>query len=147
MKFHYLVRAIIANTDSILLVREVGASNTFLPGGHIELGESAKSALRRELIEELGVSIEIIGFCGAVEHQWENEIDQHAEINLVFEAAIPDFDNKLSLESKEPHLEFFWASKATLASHNLLPTPMIEMVNESAINNQAFWGSTLEQKG
>ncbi|WP_035246214.1 NUDIX domain-containing protein [Desulfogranum mediterraneum] len=146
MNFHYLVRAIIPSANNILLVREIGASNTFLPGGHIEFGESAKSALRRELIEELGISIDIIGFCGAVEHQWGNETDRHAEINLVFKAIIPDFDNKLSLESKEPHLEFLWVPKASLASHNLLPSPMIEMVNDAATNNQAFWGSTLEQK-
>jgi hypothetical protein len=36
MKFHYLKPALIISGDYILLAREIGADNTFLPGGHVE---------------------------------------------------------------------------------------------------------------
>jgi ADP-ribose pyrophosphatase YjhB (NUDIX family) len=62
MKFHYLVRALIISGDYILLAREIGTDNTFLPGGHVEQGESAEKALTCELEEETGHSASIIGF-------------------------------------------------------------------------------------
>lgn len=113
-------------------------------GGHIELGEPAKSALQRELNEELGVSIDIFSFLGAVEHQWGSETDQHTEINMVFETTIPDSDSKSCLKSKEPHLEFFWASNDKLDAYNLLPTPMVELINAPALHKHACWASTIE---
>lgn len=40
----------------VLLAQAIGEKNTFLPGGHIEFGESAKDALVREIEEELGLT-------------------------------------------------------------------------------------------
>jgi 8-oxo-dGTP diphosphatase len=39
--FHHLARGIIIDGDKVLLARAVGHKNTFLPGGHVEFGESA----------------------------------------------------------------------------------------------------------
>ena len=44
--------------DSILLVRKRGSSTYILPGGKPEAGEDDRSALTRELMEELGCRIE-----------------------------------------------------------------------------------------
>lgn len=49
-------RAIIVHEGKLLVVR-LSADSSFaaLPGGHLEWGESVKTCLHREIIEELGV--------------------------------------------------------------------------------------------
>lgn len=59
-KVRYGVYAVIPNAtkDQIILVQAPNGS-WFLPGGEIEEGEDRFSALKRELIEELGFSAEL----------------------------------------------------------------------------------------
>ena len=53
---HVLSRAIILDQEHILVckTRDLPISFYFLPGGHIEHGESAEAAVIRELLEESG---------------------------------------------------------------------------------------------
>lgn len=55
IKFRHIARALIIDNNYILIARMKDA-HSFLPGGGVELGESAQTALKRELEEELGVS-------------------------------------------------------------------------------------------
>ncbi|HET6946222.1 MAG TPA: NUDIX domain-containing protein, partial [bacterium] len=54
----------------LLLAHFHGSDHTFLPGGHVEMGESIPAALRREFLEELRVKVGIGPYLGAVEHGW-----------------------------------------------------------------------------
>lgn len=49
------VRSIIVHKGKILLVQHKGRDFFSLPGGKVDDGEGMKEALRRELIEELGI--------------------------------------------------------------------------------------------
>ncbi len=142
MKFHYLARGIVFKNGKVLLAHQMGASNTFLPGGHIEMCEKAEVALLREIAEELGENAVVIRFIGAVESRF-TEFDQiHHEINLLFEVDIPNLDAMQSPASKEPHLEFFWAKPVDLSLHNLLPYPIIECLMNWEKGYCGYWGSS-----
>jgi len=143
-RFHYLVRGICKIDGHVLLAHEIGANNTFLPGGHIELGEGAVECLRRELAEELGVlEVVVEGFVGAVEAAWEVSGAKQYEINLIFEVRLAGIAPPVPPESQEAHLEFLWARLDDLQHHNLQPVPLVDCIRRSPGEREPFWGSTL----
>ena len=81
---HCLARAIIIEDDTILLAHEKQSPNTFLPGGHVEFGDSLISTIERELVEELGLECTVGQYLGAIEHSWSRDSVQHFEINHFF---------------------------------------------------------------
>ena len=53
------------SSGELLLVRRIDDGNWELPGGRIEVGESAAQAVIREVAEESGVSIVLTGLSGS----------------------------------------------------------------------------------
>ena len=87
-----------------MLARAKGAKNTFLPGGHVEIGESVTVAIARELHEELGLEVTVGRYFGALEAYWGSFEVTNFEINHIFEVILPDNQDIIS---REAHLEFF----------------------------------------
>ena len=61
------VSAVIFRDDRVLLVRRAkspGKGLWSLPGGRVEFGESLHTALAREVDEETGMAIDIVGLAG-----------------------------------------------------------------------------------
>ena len=113
-----IVRGVAICDGRLLLCRAKGGKSTYLPGGHIEFGESAREALLREVREELGVEATTGRFLGVVENSFLQHGKPHAEINVVFElkfAAVP------AAEAKEDWIEFEWRKLEDLGEANLLP--------------------------
>ena len=59
-KFNYRVCAMIISEGKILAMRDERSPYYYLPGGRVGLGETAESAVVREVREELGVKARII---------------------------------------------------------------------------------------
>ena len=143
---HVIARAVVIIDDLVLLAHCKGASNTFLPGGHIEYGETAIAAVKREVIEEFKLQLEIIRYLGTIEHAYyNNEMLEH-EVNLCFLGSLPNLKTADTIESKEDHLEFCWVSVNELAKHNLMPFPLQRLIPELVKNNdhQIWFESTIK---
>ncbi len=113
-----IARGVAIADGKILLCRAKGGKSTYLPGGHIEFGETGREALVREVKEELGVSSTTGKFLGVVENSFLQHGKPHAEINLVYElkfASIPE------TKAQEERIESAWWPLGRLSEANLLP--------------------------
>ena len=114
-----IARGVCVRDGRLLLCRAKGGSSTYLPGGHIEFGETGREALVREMKEETGLDATTGRFLGAVENSFLQHGKPHAEINLVYELELSD--PAAEVRAAEDWIEFEWRDLADLASANLLP--------------------------
>lgn len=142
--FHHLARGIFIRENKVLLAQAKSDKNTFLPGGHIEFGESSKDALKREIAEEIGIHCEVGKFLGLVEHKWEKNGVLHCEINQIIEVDCSELHSNIKPKSIESHLDFFWCKGRDLDDNNLQPFPLRNLIsNYLKGNNDVWWESTL----
>lgn len=116
-----IARGVCIQDGKVLLCRAKGGTSAYLPGGHIEFGETGRQALVREIQEEMGVSATAGAFLGAVENQFQQHGKPHAEINLVYRLNLP---SGVAALAQEDWIEFEWRDLADLDEANLLPTEM-----------------------
>lgn len=130
-----IARAVILLGDDIVLCQAVGKDWYYLPGGHIEYGETARAAIVREMGEELGVTVRVGEFLGGAENQFVQDGKEHHEINLIFSAALSD----QPLQSKEDHIQFVRVPLKTLSGITILPKPLHAALLRWIETRQPFW--------
>lgn len=59
-KFNYRACAVILQEGKILAMRDERSPYFYLPGGRVQMGETAEQAVLRELAEELRISARIV---------------------------------------------------------------------------------------
>ena len=121
-----IARGVCVQEGKILLCRAKGGATTYLPGGHVEFGETGRQALVREVKEELGVDAETGAFLGVVENTFNQHGKPHAEINLVYELKLP---MTTSAQAQEDWIEFEWRDRAHL--DDLLPAAFRRLSTDS----------------
>lgn len=114
-----LARGICVKDSKILLAYFKPKSYYFLPGGHVEHGESVLTALEREIKEELGIDATAQKVANVFEHTWNGKNGLVHELNflIMFRA-----DNTSKLNSLVEHLEFRWVPINDLETINFMPT-------------------------
>ena len=125
-----IARGVCVRDGKILLCRAKGGSTTYLPGGHIEFGETGRKALVREMAEETGLEVETGRFMGVVENSFLQHGKPHAEINLVYEMTLVDADAAVS--AKEDWIEFLWCPLSELEGARLLPVDFNALAKDPA---------------
>ena len=89
-RFNYRVGAIIIENGRVLLSRADWEDFWYVPGGRVEIQETARDSLKRELLEELGYEGEIGRLLWVVENFFEFDRTAFHEIGLYFTASLPE---------------------------------------------------------
>ena len=131
-----IARGICIEDGRLLVCRAKGSATCYLPGGHVEFGESAREALRREMMEEAGLDVEAGGFRGVAENSFMQKGAPHSEVNIVFSMEIPSARGCAAVESREDWIEFEWVRLDSLGAAGLLPEDFRRLGREP----DAFFG-------
>jgi 8-oxo-dGTP diphosphatase len=121
-----IVRIIFKKDNKLLLCKNNEHGHYFLPGGHVEFGDTIETTIYKELNEELGLEkedIQNIKFIKYFENSYGPETNRSQEINFVFEANMKD---DIEVESKEDHISFEWIDESRLSEVNMLPDGILE---------------------
>ena len=113
------------------------------PGGKIEPGEDAKEALRRELLEELGISAEIGAEVWRTEHQYPG----YPPIRLLFFSVQHDS----GVVENRVFQQVLWVAQQDLSRYDFLEAdlPLVEKLRsgEVTVESQKFRGSSQDASG
>lgn len=137
-KFEIRVRAVIEKDGKTLFCRHKDKIKDyyFLPGGHVEFGETAKDALTRELNEELIISIKDVFLIGGMEDIFIKEDgEKHHDINLFFSVLFDDIGDK----SKEDEIDFFFLTKEEMLEEKIFPIILPGAILKWQKDKKLFW--------
>ena len=88
------VSAVVLNPERthILLIRQYGEPHDVLPAGYVDKGETAEHAVRRELMEELGLEAQSVRFLGSHYYAPSETLMLNFEATAAESEAHPNFE-------------------------------------------------------
>lgn len=90
VRFNYRAAAICIEDGYVLLNRINGMDFWFLPGGRIDVGETAAEAVEREMREELGIPVEVGRLVWVVETFFRVDGRPCHELGLYHRVSLPE---------------------------------------------------------
>lgn len=133
--FELIVRALIIKDKKILVCQTEGRNYYFLPGGHVEFGETMHGALLRELREEMDARVTMSKFIGGVENLFKQEDLQKHEITFLYHVDI----DLSEVNSKEGHIKFFWFSYDEFIEENIVPPALKDAIIAWTAEKETFF--------
>lgn len=124
-----IVRLLIKKENKILLCLNKETNSYFLPGGHVEFGDTLEETIYKETSEELGWNkedIKKISFKTYLENSFISNNQKHQELNMIFDVEI---DNNTPINSKEDHITFEWVELSLVDSLKILPKAIIQFIS------------------
>lgn len=134
-----IARALILYRNRLLVCRNLAAGYCYLPGGHIEFGESAAAAAAREIHEETGLPSRV-GPCVLItEGRFEARGKLHHEMNVVFHVELEVGEDEI--HSQEPDIGFDWIDLASLNETDLRPIEIKAWIMAGRLDGGCTWVS------
>ncbi len=146
-KFNYRVCAIVISHNKILAMHDERSPYFYLPGGRVQMGETAEHAIIREIEEELNITAKIIRPLWLNQSFFTEDVDKlkYHEICIYFLIDISETDllkkgERFTLyEGKHTH-NFEWLTFERLQNEYFYPiflkTSIFDIPNEFKINTE-----------
>lgn len=119
-KVQAAVKAIIAKDNKFLVIKQLLNNGHVweLPGGRIEHNSTPEKCLKREVLEETGLVIEIKQLMGAYYFFRQDNNDQIICLTFFCELEDKDVDLSLNIDPEENIVDFKWVTKDELLDGN-----------------------------
>lgn len=140
---HLGVYGVLIYEDRILLIRKARGpylGKWDLPGGAVEFGEEPEQTLKREFLEETGLSgihgtMKTAVSCTIVYEHTEGELEEMHHIGLIYEVDIDDVKSPIKREGDQQ--DSLGAEWIPLEKLKFIPlTPFVEMVTEQLLHEE-----------
>lgn len=125
-KLNLRAAGVIIHNGKILVHRNINSDHYALVGGRVEIGESSEKTVVREIKEELGKDVEIIGYIATVENFFEMKGSKYHEIMFIYNVEfINNNDKKIqetlkNIEGKD-YLKYEWLELDKINEYPLWP--------------------------
>ena len=130
----YRVGAIAVHDGRLLVEHNLRHRFCFVPGGHVEYGESALTALDREVLEEAGEGAEIGRLVLISDNLFELDGVRYQEVVLYFLIEFTPgsgiLERRGTFDGNEPRMVFEWVPLDDLGEVNLQPRFLRELVRD-----------------
>jgi len=142
--FKFRVGGILICNDRVLVVEMNDNGHYCLPGGHVELGEDTKTAVVREMGEELGYEVVDKQLVAMIENFYYNprKNNHFHELGYYYivepkDMAKCQLDSYMRMEQDKDHvtkLDFKWVPLTDLASVDFRPKFLGEQLSQKNFN-------------
>lgn len=137
-KFNARVSALILteNKDKVLLFKiEDGRDYYMLPGGRIELFEDSKSAIKREIKEELGFDIDF-NLCSIQENFLEKNSRKITQYCFCYKGIFDgEIQNNKFVCLDNPNQYFYWIDLKNIDNYKIFPKSTYNLINSNKIEH------------
>ena len=120
-KLNVRATVIIEHNGKILVHRNVNSNHYALIGGRVKIGEDSETTVKREVMEELGKKIEVIGYVTTIENFFEMKGSKYHEIlmNDVFfmKTIAKNLASKLSKSTQNQSISLNYPVENRLAAY------------------------------
>ena len=135
-KLNVRAAGIMIHNGKILVHKDIKSDFYALIGGRVQIGENSAETLKREIKEELGKDIEIIGYISTIENFFEVKGSKYYEIMFVYKIEFTNEEDKkieYTMENVEGnnYLKYEWIDLNKINEYKLLPKVIKDILKEN----------------
>lgn len=138
-RIEVIARGIMFHGELVLLCQNLKHGYFYLPGGHVEAGETASIALAREMQEEAAIAVTVGEVVRVEEHLFTQGAKARHEMNVYFR--MTSDVSPSSIRSVEEHIAFVWVPASELESADIRPAHCREILQATGQDSGPVWRS------
>lgn len=134
-KLNIRAAGIIIHNGKVLCHKNINNDYYALIGGRVEIGEDSETTLKREIKEETGKDVEIIGYVSTIENFFEAKGSKFHEIMFVHKVEFKNEEDKnieytiKNIEGKD-YLQYEWLDIDNINKYPIVPKIIKEILQE-----------------